>query len=159
MKKLFLLAAMLFTATVIVPNLFTSNEAKAQIVTELVPIAANDTLTNTDTAWVWITTSLTHSKTFNSTNSIADNISRSVTVRAVKVSGTVAGSVTFQGSNDGVNWETIGTALTLTDVANQVKTFEMRSSGQLLFRYYQAVFISSGTNVHIPKVYYNRRSN
>ena len=160
MKKLILLSFFAALAIFVVPSVTHTNEAKAQLVTVLTPIAADDTLTNADTAIVYITTSGTYSKTYNSTNSIADNISRSVTVKVTKVSGTVAGSATFSGSNDGSNWETIGSALTLTDVADQVKTFDMRSAGgDLLFRYYRVVFLSSGTNVQIPSVYYLRRSN
>lgn len=151
---------MAFIATAVVPSLFKSNEAKSQIVTTLTPIAANDTLTNTDTAWVYVTTSLTHSKTFSSTNSVADNISRSVTARVIKVSGTVAGTFTLEGSNDATNWETISSAYTVTNVADQVKTFDLRSAGgDLLFKYFRGVFISSGTNVQIPTLLYNRRSN
>lgn len=160
MKKLFAVIGLFALFAFVAPTVFKNNEAKAQLVTTLTPIAANDTLTNADTAWVYITTSTAHSQTFSANNSVADNISVSVTVRAIKVSGTVAGSVTFEGSNDGTNWETIGTALTLSNVADQVKTFDMRStSGKLIYKHYRAVFISSGTNVHIPKVYYLRRSN
>lgn len=137
-----------------------SNVTNAQIVTTLTPIAVNDTLTNTDTAWVYIATSSNGSKTFSTTASVVDHLSTSATVRVIKVSGTVAGTVTFAGSNDATNWETIGTALTVTDVADQVKTFEMRStSGRLIYAYYRAVFISSGTNVQIPKVYFKRGNN
>jgi hypothetical protein len=158
MKKLVAILSLFVIVSFVIPSL--TQKAEAQIVTTLTPVAANDTLTNTDTAWIWIVPDQVNSKTFSSTNSVADNISASVTVRAIKVSGTVAGSVTFQGSNDATNWETIGTALTLTNVADQVKTFEMRGSGgKMLYKYFQAVFISSGTNVHIPKVYYLRRSN
>lgn len=160
MKRLLLFAVMALFVSAVLPTIFGSNEAKAQIVTTLTPIAANDTLTDTDTAWVYITTNSNASKTFSSTNSVADNISRAITVRVTKVSGTVAGSATFSGSNDAVNWETIGTALTLTDVAEQVKTFDMRTAGgDMLYKYFRVVFLCSGTNVHIPKVYYLRRSN
>lgn len=159
MKKTLFLSLMTI-ALFAMPAVFKSNEAKGQLTTVLTPIAANDTLTNTDTAWVYVTTNSTASKTFSSTASVTDNISRSVTVRVVKVSGTVAGSVTVQGSNDATNWETVGSALTLTDVADQVKTVELRSlSNNLIFKYYRALFLCSGTNVHIPSVYYLRRSN
>lgn len=160
MKKLIALLTITLAVFIAAPSLLNTNEAKAQLITTLTPIAVNDTLTNADTAWVYITTTSTHAQTFSSSSSIADNISAAVTVRVTKVSGTVAGSVTFSGSNDGTNWETIGTALTLTDVADQVKTFDMRStSGRLIYKYYRAVFIGSGTNVHVPRVYYLRRSN
>lgn len=159
MKKLILFALLAFTTAIITPTIFKSDQAQAQIVNVLTPVAANDTLTNTDTAWVWITIDPTYSKTFSTTGSITDNIGRSITVRVTKVSGTVAGTVALQGSNDATNWETIGTALTLTNVADQVKTFDMRSGGVLIYKYYQALFLCSGTNVQIPKVYYLRRSN
>ena len=160
MKKLLLLSMLAILASFIVPTVTKTNEASAQMITVLTPIAANDTLTNADTAWVYIVPNATASKTFSSTNSVADNISRSITVRVIKVSGTVAGTVALEGSNDATNWEAIGTALTLTNVADQVKTFDMRSSSNnLIFNYYRAVFTESGTNVVIPKVYLLRRSN
>jgi hypothetical protein len=159
MKKFILLTLLAFAASFVLPSFFETNEAKAQLVTTLIPIAANDTLTDTDSAWVYIATTTANAQTFSTSGSVADNISRAVTVRITKIDGTVAGSASLQGSNDGVNWETIGTALTLTNVADQVKTFDMRSSGSLIFKYYRAQFLSSGTNRQIPKVYFLRRSN
>lgn len=159
MKKILAIATLMLFAF-IAPVITHQSEAKAQLTTVLTPIADNDTLTNTDTAWVYITTSTTASQTFSSTASIADNISAAVTLRITKVSGTVAGTATLEGSNDATNWETIGSAYTVTNVADQVKTFDLRSSsGRLIYKYYRCVFISSGTNVQIPKVYYLRRSN
>lgn len=153
MKKLIIILLMALTATLVIPSVI--NEAKAQIVTTLSPTAVNDTLTNTDTAWVYISTS-----GGSVTTGIADNISRSVTLRVIEVSGTTAGTITFQGTVDGTNWQTIDTVITLTNVADQAWTVDMRSaSGSLIFKQYRAVFIMSGTQVVVPKVYYLRRSN
>jgi hypothetical protein len=161
MKKLILFTLLALAATFVLPTITHSNEAKAQIVTTLIPVAANDTLTNTDTAWVYVCTSATDSKTFSANRSIADNISRSVTMRVIKVSGsTIAGKIRFEGSNDGTNWELIDTAYTVTNSADQAYTLPMRATnGDLLFTYYRGVFYSSGTQVVIPKLYYVRRSN
>jgi hypothetical protein len=161
MKKL-ISALLLLAALVVAPTFFESNDAKAQLTATLTPIAANDTLTNADTAWVYIVAgNTTAAQTFSSTASIADNISRAVTVRITKVSGTVAGTVTFQGSNDATNCETIDTVSTLTNVADQTFTYDMRTGGggSMLYKYFRVVAISSGTNVQIPRVYYLRRSN
>lgn len=160
MKKLLAVIGLLTLFAFVAPTVFKSNEAKAQLVTTLTPIAADDTLTNADTAHVYICTSSTASKTFSSTASVADNISVSVTAKLVRVSGTAAGTVTLKGSNDGSNWETVGSAYTITNSATQVKTFELRgSSGRLNFKYYDVEIISSGTNVQVPTVYLLRRSN
>ena len=159
MKNLLISGLLAIFTLLVLPAIFENNEAKAQLVTTLTPIAANDTLTTADTAWVYVTTNSINSKTFSSSGSVADNISRSVTAKITKVSGTVAGTFTFEGSTDGINWETIGSAYTITNTTgDQVKNFAMRSSGDLLFTYYRGVFLMSG-GVSIPKLLYLRRSN
>ena len=77
-----------------------------------------------------------------------------VTVQAVvaKTSGTIAGTVTLQGSVDGVNYETVPVSLvaggastyTATDLALQAKTFVITGSP---FLYYKLSYTGSGTMV------------
>lgn len=156
-----LIVAILFTLTAgfILPAVTGADKASAQIVTTLTPIAANDTLTNADTALFYICTNATAAATFSSTNSIADNISRSIGIRLTRLSGTAAGSATFAGSIDATNWTTINTD-TFTNGAENSLVYNMRaSSGDLLYKYYRVTVITSGTVSAIPRVYYLRRSN
>lgn len=77
-----------------------------------------------------------------------------VSIQAViaKTSGTLAGTVTVQGSIDGVNYETVNASLvlptpatyTVTDVATQSKTFVITGSPYL---YYRLSWTGSGTMV------------
>jgi len=78
---------------------------------------------------------------------------RSTTIQVVitKVSGTVAGTVTMQGSLDGVTWMTLDTACMLTDgpatfvatnVASQSKAFIIDGSP---YFWYRASYTGSGT--------------
>lgn len=59
-----------------------------------------------------------------------------LTVQAVitKVSGTVAGSLILQGTLDGVNYITIGSAATPTDVATQSFSFPLTSHPYIQYR-------------------------
>lgn len=75
-----------------------------------------------------------------------------VTVQAVmtKTSGTLAGTLTLQGSVDGTSWETVPTSLvagaastyTVTDVASQAKTFVITGTP---FLYYKLSWTGTGT--------------
>ena len=163
MKKFITFLSLIMIVSIALPTVLKSNEAKAQITYLLRPTAADDTLTNTQSGTVYIGT--TQAQAILSTT-VADNITRSATVVITKVSGTVAGTVTFYGSNDGTNYTAItGTlggaaALTLTDVATQQVTFPLRATnGDLLFKHYKVIIASTGTDVIIPKVYVLRRSN
>lgn len=53
---------------------------------------------------------------------------------AEKISGTVGGTATLQGSVDGVSWYNIGSAFTLTDVATQTTHFKVTDAGEVYFR-------------------------
>lgn len=63
---------------------------------------------------------------------------------ATKISGTIAGSVTLQGSLNGTSWATVpGTsAFTATDVASQSAVFKLDNSG---FSYYRISWTGTGT--------------
>lgn len=108
----------------------------------LMPLVAGDTVVNTATV----------NKSFTSTGTYS-----AVGVQAIvnKVSGTVAGTATFQGSLNNVNWENIGTAFTLTDVATQSKVFTQ--TGGSPFVYYRVMFTGSGTMSAQVRLYYVQR--
>lgn len=155
MKRSILLLLFGITLGIAAPTLLHTNESKAQLVYTLTPTAANDTLTDTDTALIYINTS-----SGSNSSAIADNISRSITARVIKIDGTVSGTITFQGTVDGTNWQTIDTVVTLTTAADQAYTITMRDAGgSLLFHKYRVMFLTDGTEHVIPKVYYLRRSN
>jgi hypothetical protein len=152
MKKILSLLLLATTFLVVLPTV--TNKAHAQIVTTLTPTAADDTLTNADTANVYVSTGLGAT-----TTAVADNISRSVECLLTKLSGTAAGSVKLQGTIDGSNWVTISTD-TFTNITSNVFVYEMRTTaGNLVYKQYRVQFITSGTVSAIPKVYYLRRSN
>lgn len=134
MKKLFailLSAAMLFAFTVM-----PTKQSHSQIVKQLSITAADDTLTNADTTIVSLS---------------FDGSYKSVEGLVTKVSGTVAGSVKFQGQTlDGGTWADID-ALSLTDVSSQYKLFSVPSPRT--YKAYRLIFITSGTVVAIPKAY------
>lgn len=154
MKKSILFAILAIALSFVIPAVVHTNEAKAQIVMTLTPVAADDTLTNADTATVYISTAGGTVST-----GVADNISRSVEFRFTKLSGTPAGSFTLYGTIDGTNWVSISTD-TLTNSTENVKVYSMRNSvGDLAFKQYKGVFITSGTVSGIPRLYYLRRSN
>ena len=68
-----------------------------------------------------------------------------------KVSGTVAGSVILYGSLDGINYVSLGDTMSLTDVATNTTLWAKVTTP---YTRYRLVFISSGTQVSIPRVYY-----
>jgi len=158
MKKLFLIATLVFTASMLAPVLFHANDAKAQIVVTLKPEAANDTLTNADTAIVYINaTARSTGDTVSS--SILDNIARSITMYGKTVSGNPSSSRAYlQATVDGSNYTTLD-SLVFTNTTYNYKTVSLRSSGDLLYKTYRVVFYNAATSVVVPKLYYLRRSN
>lgn len=154
MKKI-ITVALLLTTAFLLPLLAENNQPKAQIVTTLLPTVGKQTLTNTDTAYVYISTAGGAVST-----GVPDNISRSITAVVTKTSGTVAGTVYLEATNG--TWAEADRidSLTLADVAINKKTFSLRhASGSMLYKQYRCVFFSTGTNVQVPKVLYHRRSN
>ena len=76
---------------------------------------------------------------------IVQGSNSSVTFQSLytRVSGTAAGTITLQGSIDGVNWSgALGSAYTITDVASQVATFTVTPS---TFQFYRIVVAPTGT--------------
>jgi len=89
----------------------------------------------------------------SATNYVTARVSNyytSVTIQAVvtKLSGTAAGTVTVQGSNDGTNYETVNTSfitsqtLTVTNVTTSTKLFVITGSP---YAYYRLSYTGSGT--------------
>lgn len=151
MKKLFFLVAALLTLSFVSQKI---NPVHAQIVTTLTPTAANDTLTNADTAWVYVSRG-------DGSNSSAVIESQAVSVEALltRASGTAAGSIALEGSIDGTNWKQIATDTFTNAVTNHFVYSLKNSVGELQYKQYRLVFITSGTVSAIPKGYYLRRSN
>lgn len=74
------------------------------------------------------------------------NTTTSIVVNVAKVSGTVAGTVVLQGSNNGADFRTLPTAVaasfTATDVAAQGITWVLTGNP---YRYYQVLYTPTGT--------------
>lgn len=100
MKKLIFLFALVVSLTI---------GASAQTATTMA-LAAGDTAVNTGTA----------SKIVKLTAGYAGI---AITAIATEISGTSAGTIAVYGSPDGSNYDIIGSAFTVTDVASQSKTF------------------------------------
>lgn len=90
---------------------------------------SKSSLTNVDTA----TASLPSTRAYYASISASALITRS--------SGTLAGSVNLQASNDNTNWATISTT-SLTNAATFPIVFQHAPAG---FNYYRLQFITSGT--------------
>ena len=81
------------------------------------------------------------------------NINVTLQVVITKISGTVGGTVTCQGSLDGTNFVTIGSAATATDVASQTFSFLVKPTD---YPYYQIKYVGTGTMAasFFTKLYY-----
>jgi hypothetical protein len=84
---------------------------------------ALDTVTNTATKNLFIGT----------TGKAKFDGSASFVLTVTKISGTVGGTATLQGSNNGTDWAGIATAYTVTD-ATQTKSFDFDRSKYLYYR-------------------------
>lgn len=118
---------------------FAAVETKAQVYSLLSPYSAtSDTVTNTGTAYL-------------STVAIspAPAVTSTIWVAVTKISGTVGGTITLQGSIDGTNWKalyTLNTAtalptFTATDASN---TYHWIISGSPM-PYYRVSWTGTGT--------------
>lgn len=111
-------------------------DAGAQIVRSITFTAADDTLVNADTADVAL---------------VIDGTYKSIEAQVVKVNGTVAGTVILQGKSlDGGSWIDLD-ALTLTNVASQLKIFSVPSPRQ--HAAYRLRFVTAGTCTVVPKAF------
>lgn len=120
MKRILLLTAFIATAAL------ATQECKAQLLKTYTPV--KDTCVNADTTVIRL-----------------DGVTSEVVafhVKAEKVSGTVAGTATLQGSNDGTNWTAVGSAFTLTNIAHNQTVYE---PAKLSWMQYRVQVITSGT--------------
>jgi len=101
MKKLFTMILMSMVLFI--------GSTQAQVATTM-PLTAGDTVVNTGTA----------NKVIKLTAGYAGI---AVTAIATEISGTSGGTIAVYGSPDGTNYDIIGSAYTVTDVASQSKTF------------------------------------
>lgn len=159
MKKLFAVIGLFALFAFVAPTVFKANEAKSQLVTTLKPEAANDTLTNTDTAIIYLSATARSTGDTVSTSTL-DNIARSITMSGKKVSGTATSSkIYLEATVDGITYTKLD-SLTLGSGTENVKTVSLRdSSGNLLYKTYRLYCLSAGTCVWVPKGYLLRRSN
>lgn len=127
--------ALLFVALVA----FAAFESKAQVYSLLSPYSfTSDTVANTGTAYL-------------STVAVspAPAVTTTIWVAVTKISGTVGGTITLQGSLDGTNWKAVNTpntatalaTITATDASN---TYHWIISGSP-FRYYRVSWTGTGT--------------
>lgn len=124
----------LFLALVICSLSFTS---KAQNAT-LMPLVQGDTAVNAGTV----------SKIISATGGYSGV---AIQAKDTKISGTLAGTIQIMGSLDGVNYELIGSAFTVTDVATQTKTFYISAP---LPPFIKVLQTGSGTMSAQLRVYY-----
>jgi len=159
MKKLFAVIGLFAFFAVVAPSVLKTNEANSQLVTTLKPEAANDTLTNADTGYIYLSATARSTGDTVSTSTL-DNIARSITMSAKKVSGDPSSArIYLQGTVDGTNYTTLD-SLVIANQTNNVKTVALRSSdGSLLYKTYRLYCLSAGTCVWVPKGYLLRRSN
>lgn len=66
----------------------------------------------------------------------------SIVLVTLKISGTIAGTIAWQGSNDGVNFASIGSATTLVDASTNY-TYKEVDKG---YAYYKALITQTSTS-------------
>jgi hypothetical protein len=132
MKKIFLIS---FLALL---TMFTHAQTEAKVILASNGLAI-DTVSNTGTE-TWTIKAPGYQKTV------------AVQFVATKISGTVAGSVTLQGSLNGTNWATVPSqsAFTATDVASQTAVWKFDDGG---FLYYRLSWTGAGTMSASGKAY------
>lgn len=66
----------------------------------------------------------------------------SIVLQTTKISGTIAGTVTIQVSNDGVNYASLGSPITLVDATTNYSYKEVDKG----YAYYKALITQTGTS-------------
>lgn len=127
--------ALLFVALVA----FAAFESKAQVYSLLSPYSfTSDTVTNTGTAYL-------------STVAVspAPAVTTTFWVAVTKISGTVGGTITLQGSLDGTNWKAVNTPNTATALATFTATDASNTYHWIIsgspFKYYRVSWTGTGT--------------
>jgi len=116
---------------------------QAQSVTFYQPLGSNltiDTVANTGTTYVSTTSRLKNDGHY--TNTV-------IQVNVTKISGTVGGTISLQGSVDGTNWKALNTAETQTALATVTATdatnsYHWRLNGSP-FQFYRVSWTGTGT--------------
>lgn len=130
MKKILLFAMLIALSA------FTANAQTNQRLTLLQATgAASDTVTNAGTAYV--------GRAFTGSATAIG-----VQVAIQKVSGTVAGTLTFQGSVDGTNYHTIGSTQSLTDTSGTKYYLFVLDGGSAPYTHYRASVAGGTTCVY-----------
>ena len=131
MKKLFLIAGLLAFIAMLVP----AGEAKAQMYSPklLTTTAFGNTLDTVDNTETHVTTPA---------DGLIQNWKNGITAQVVvtKISGTVGGTLALQGSMDGTNWTTIGSAATPSDGS---ATYSFNTT--VRWYYYRISYAGTGT--------------
>jgi len=133
MKKLILI---LFVGLVA----FLTVDTQAQVYSLKSPYSAvSDTVTNTGTAYLSTLVAV----------SPAPAVTTTIWVSVTKISGTVGGTITLQGSIDGTNWKAVNTPNTATALAtftatDASNTYHWVISGSP-FPYYRVSWTGTGT--------------
>jgi len=130
MKKTFII---LFFALVA----FASNAQTSDFFNPLGTNIKSDTVTNTATAYL------------STRIMVAKNSPSTIWVAVTKISGTVGGTITLQGSLDGTNWKAINTPETATALAtftatDATNTYHWRLNSSP-FLYYRVSWTGTGT--------------
>lgn len=130
MRKLFIILFALVA--------FASSAQVFDLKNPLSPYATSDTVTNAGTAY--ITTPVV---------SAAPAVTTTIWVAVTKISGTVGGTITLQGSLDGTNFKALNTPNTATALAtftaaDASATYHWVISGSP-FRYYRVSWTGAGT--------------
>jgi hypothetical protein len=128
MKNIFLLVAVVIGLAL---------QSNAQSATAM-PLTAGDTVVNTGTS----------SKVIRMTAGYAGI---AIQAKATEISGTSAGTIKVQGSLDGTNYNDIGNAYTVTDVASQTTMFYITAPVPTYVRVLQT---GSGTMSSVLSVRY-----
>jgi hypothetical protein len=140
MKSTRILAAVVI---LIAASLFAPSVSHAQRVTKIIPSAAKDTLSNTDTTTIVIP--------------MTSDV-KSFELYGIKRSGNVGTSkIYLQASVDGTNYDTID-SLIFTNQTTNYKVIQARAAnGDFKYAYYQTYNLSAGTCTWEPRVYLYRR--
>lgn len=118
---------------------FLTIETKAQVYSLLSPYSVtSDTVTNTGTAF--LSTAVV---------SPAAAVTTTLWVGVTKISGTVGGTITLQGSIDGTNWKAVNTPNTQTGLATITATDASNTYHWIIqgspFPYYRVTWTGTGT--------------
>jgi len=119
---------------------FLTTETKAQVYSMLSPYSiASDTVTNTGTAYLSTLVAI----------SPAPATTTTIWVGVTKISGTVGGTITLQGSIDGTNWKALNTVGTQTALATITATDASNTYHWILqgspMPYYRVTWTGTGT--------------